>query len=322
MALKIISNQVVGRDSQFFLYAPNQPLANQVLDAVDLRYEGPYWITPVISFGRVLRPNLQPAGNSSTPPVSGAFKAIRLISRTTGLDTYVAVTNSDCTAGVNAWATAVDDVSGTVPTMPTVTIPAPVLTNPPVTTTGSGTSLTNTFYIPLPLNPNSKHYGCAFPWFNGQAPATAFPTSATSVSALVTALNTAYSGSGAYNVTFSQVGTTNTLKAVSVNSGTGTFITTLGMNITLTPVSYSVTPPTAPTVLTCDGVLINGVNTKFPGGGITVNSGNLSALVNAITPIFESAATFSYSSSAVSVVTVQVPTYLTLAGVSTAFEFM
>lgn len=324
MANYVQSNQVLLEDA-IYLGAPFTPqgIANKLISTVTTEIIGPYWLTPYVQNGVPIYPAMQPAYQTSVKPTPASVKALRLKSTETGIEMYIAILDTDCVTS-NTYATYANDTTGTLPTMPTVTVPGPLVQYAPV----SSTATSNTFYFPLPDNPNTLYYQCTSPWINGATPE-AFPTTANTPANLVTALNSTYGTT--HNATFSLVTTavpgspaTNyySIKVVSTVSGAGVQILMLGMQVALTPVTYTCTVPSYLSAVAADGCIVNGIDAPFVTGGIVIGDHNRSDLVNSLTPLFEKAASFALvSTNQVSVNTVLKPTYVTIAGADTSIVF-
>lgn len=198
------------------------PAASEVL--------GAYWILPIVNGGKYTTVEYQ-AATTATKPRADAAKVLRL-RYPDGRIMEIYILDTDCTssnANYNTFAYYADGLGGSLPVMPTVTVPLPIIQSGPVTNTPTGT---NTFYFTFPSNPNSLDYSIQGIWLNGLVPGATQPTDKDNVTDYATWANSNMSDYG----TWAEVNDT-TLSLVSTTSDTVP-VTKAGMIVALTAVPY------------------------------------------------------------------------------------
>lgn len=324
MAQYVLTDQVIIENGEYFGFPFNpQGIANKLIPTPTTEIIGPYWVTPYVQGGIPIYPAIEPAYQTSVKPNPSSVKCLRVKSTETGIETYFAILDTDCITS-NTYASLANDTTGGVPTMPTVTVPAPIIQVPPASSVGG----VNTFYVSIPDNPNSLVYKCPNVWVNG-ASAPAFPGATSTPAGLVSALNSTYGTD--YNATFTLITTTTptspsttiyTIQVASAATGGGVQMLLLGMNIALTPVTYTATVPSYLSAIAVNGCKINGTNALFFNPGIVIGDHNRYDLINSLVPLFEPAAVFTLlSTNKITVTTVLKPTYVTIGGVNTSILF-
>lgn len=289
MAIKFLqSNQVTNVNGEDFGY-PNNPNGLPLqIPCEDSQIIGAFWRIPQTQGDRLIGYQYLVADGSSTPPQPDALKILRVkLTNTAGITQVdFAILNTDNLASsspANQYAYLCDGLGGTLPVMPTVTIPAPILQSGPQITDATGD---NTFIFPFPDNPSGLLYTVFAAWFNGAAPTPTYaPSGITTAAQFVTWANTNWSTYGTWTNP-----STDIVKLYSP-VGAGTPVNNAGIVVYLTPVNYcfDLTAYSSPTS-------INGV--QFGTGSIIpvpafLLTNNPVTLMNVLIPIMSSRAIFS-----------------------------
>lgn len=254
--------------------------------------EAAYWMIPIVVGGVLTKFNWQIA-TGSVPPVLGCWKVLRLKNERQQWD--IAIANTDEIGGVSQWSTYADGLGGSLPSMPVVALPFPVIQDAPISSVLSGSTTTNTFYFTFPQNPNSLLYNISCAWFNGAAMVPAYaPAGITTPAQFVTWANTNLSAYG----TWSSNGLTVILSSPSTAV---TPVTIAGMNAQLVPKAYCLSLTSF-----LSGQNVNGISfgagpvNAFGAFQLTGSAASLQQLVTAITPFFETGAQFAIFASGAS----------------------
>lgn len=264
----------------------NIPTAQQGAFIIDA-----FWRIPVTLDGILINYQYQQAF-TSTKPKPDALKVLRVKYERDSWE--LAITDSDYVGTTNAFGTLADDLGGALATMPTVSIPFPIIQGRPVTTNTSGT---NTFVFAFPQNPLALLYSIPWPWFNGVAPATPYaPTGITTPALFVTWANTNWGMYGTW---------TSNGNIVTLSSPTSATIpvTRAGVLASLTPASWCLDLTSFSTPAAVNGMQL-GTATVIPFGAFMLSSANLQPLINAIQPHFESGAVFAITTTKINITTV------------------
>lgn len=226
---------------------------SKTLNCNNLQIIGAYWMIPWVEGNQVVKYTVEAAINTSTKPTPDSIKVLRVKDTSDGTDYHLAIATTDyvnTTSPPNQLAYLCDGSGGSLPTMPTATIPFPVIQFPPTSTDGTN----NVFTIPFPANPTSLLFSIPAPWFNGLAGSPAYsPAAKTTPAQFVTWANTNWSAYG----TWASSGNIVTLTSLVTN------VTEMGMQVALTPAAFcfDLTAYSTP-------ALVNGV--KF-GTGDTIS---------------------------------------------------
>lgn len=232
------SNQVLDVNGQAYLY-PNYVLGvvngiAKQLSCDNIVIVNSYWKIPWVVGTVVTKYTYELAVNTSTPPTSDSIKILLIKDKQDQTSYELAIANTDnmaVSSPPNQFAYLCNGLGGALNTMPTVTIPFPVVQFPP-TSTNSSTGA-NTFTFTFPANPLGLQYNIPAPWFNGIAGSPAYaPSGITTPAQFVTWANSNWS---AYGTWANPSGVIVTL--VSPTSA-GVFVTKAGMQIALQFRSY------------------------------------------------------------------------------------
>lgn len=233
------SNQVTAVNSNEFGF-PNNPNGVPLqIPCQNMEIIASYWRIPQYQGNRVTGYAFIVCSETSTKPTPDALKILRVkLTDTAGVTTVdmaiLDTDNNSYSSPPNQLAYLCDGLGGTLPVMPTVTIPAPIQQSTPQTTDANGN---NTFIYSFPSNPLGLLYTLNGAWFNGLAPYFAFnPAGITTVAQFVTWANSNWSNYGTFTA-LSAV----TLKLVS-NVGTVSPsdipVFASGISMDLTPVNF------------------------------------------------------------------------------------
>lgn len=293
--LFVQSNQVTNWNGLDFGYPNNtNGIINQI-PCEGTQIIGSYWRIPQTLGNRVIGYTYLVDNQTPNPPQADAIKILRVKLINNGGISQVdfAILNTDniaTSSPPNQFAYLCNGTGGTLPVMPTVVIPYPILQTGPVNTANNGT---NTFIYSFPSNPQGLTYTLQAVWFNGVAPAGftpgLVPSGVTTMAEMATYANTNWSTYG----TFSALSNT-TLQLLSPTSA-GTPVSNSGMNIDLTPVNwcFDLTGFGAGTPVTA---VQFGAGPILPltNGPITLTN-NPVTLLNALAPMVSSGTIFSTS---------------------------
>jgi hypothetical protein len=229
----IQSNQVLGVNGQKYIYpnyvtglnsGPNDPqTVKRTIQTQNIVIINSFWFIPQVQNGRVIGYAEETAINTSTPPTPDSIKILRIKDKQDQTEYDIAIANTDniaTSSPPNQFAYDADGLGGTLPVMPTVVIPFPVIQFPPTSVVGSN----NIFTFVLPNNPLGLEYNIPAAWFNGIASAPAYSPSATTPGAFVTWANTHWS---AYGTWANPTGVIITLTSATSNVSNAGFIAAL-----------------------------------------------------------------------------------------------
>ena len=225
----IISNQVTKVNAEEFGFPTNSGGTSMNIPVIGTQIIGSYWRIPQAQGSRFLGYQYKTAVETSTKPTPDSLKILRLKLTGEGGVTSIdiAITDTDNMAGStpqNQFAYLADGAGGTLPIMPTVTIPYPILQNGPQTTSGT----TNIFEFPFPANPAALLYNIQGLYVNGIALAAYVPTGITTVAGVSTYFNTNYSTYGTWS-------SSGDVLSLSSPTSAGVQALKVGMNVALTP---------------------------------------------------------------------------------------
>ena len=226
------SNQVVGVNGQAYLYPDYivgvvNGIAKQ-LNCLNMTIINSFWKIPYVVGTQVTKYTYEVAVNTSTPPTADSIKVLIIKDSSDQAEYELAIANTDNMAASsppNQFAYLCDGLGGSLPVMPTATIPFPVIQYGPVSTDGTD----NTFIFPFPSNPLGLKYSIPAPWFNGVAASPAYaPGSIVTAAQFVTWATSNWSGYG----TWTSSGNIVTLVSSVSN------VTKAGMQVALTPAAF------------------------------------------------------------------------------------
>lgn len=234
MDLFINSSQVVTVNGQDFQY-PNYITGvvsgiQKQLNCANMTIVNSFWKIPRVQGARVIGYTYLVAVNTSVPPTPDSLKVLRLKDKSDATEYEVAITPTDnvsSTSPICQFAYLCDGLGGSLPTMPTATIPFPMIQFDPVLV-ASGT---NTFKFAFPSNPLGLLYSIPAPWFNGALAPAYVPAGITTPALFVTWANSNWDDFG----TWTSSGNIVTLASASTDDIP---VTKAGMQIALTPKAY------------------------------------------------------------------------------------
>lgn len=233
------SNQVTAVNSNEFAW-PNEPNGVPLqITCQDTEIIASYWRIPQYQGNRVTGYAFIVCSETSTKPQPDALKILRVkMTNTAGITTVdmaiLDTDNNSYSSPPNQFAYLCDGLGGTLPVMPTVTIPIPIMQSVPQTTDANGN---NTFIFTFPSNPLGLLYTLNGAWFNGLVPYFAFnPAGITTVAQFVTWANANWSNYGTFTalsaVTFKLVSNVGTVSPSTVP------VFKAGISMDLTPVYF------------------------------------------------------------------------------------
>lgn len=230
------SNQVVQVNGNTFAFPNNINGVPQQIPCENTEIIASYWRIPQTEGNRVVGYVDIVAEETSVKPQPDALKVLRVkLTNTAGITTMdMAILDSDnisISSPPNYFAYLCDGTGGTLPVMPVVTVPYPIMQSLPQG--GTAPNGDNTFVFSFPSNPLGLLYTLNAAYFNGQVPYFAFnPSGITTIAQFVTWANSHWSNYGVFTalsaVTFQLVSsTTDSL-----------YVLEAGMNVDLTPVNF------------------------------------------------------------------------------------
>lgn len=298
------SDQVLEVNAQSYGY-PNYPNGvSKQIPCESVEIINSFWKIPVTLGNRVIGYNYLVA-TDDTKPQADAVKILRVKDTRDNTEYGFAIVDTDniaTSSPANEFAYLCDGTGGTLPVMPTVTIPIPILQSDPASTDTDGTT---NFVFPFPLNPNGLEYAIPYPWFNGVAPTTPYaPSGITTAAQFVTWANSNWSDYGTWASP-----TTNIVTLASATTDTIP-VTKAGMEITLTPTSYCLTLNASPDAV--NGIKISG--TVFAITPLSAGRTNRQALIDAIKHLFPGATFSTAVSTKINILTTQLPQTITYNG--------
>jgi hypothetical protein len=288
------SDQVLGQNGRKFIYLnyitgkvsdPSDPRTLRRQLAVDnMVIVNSYWWVPKVQNGHVIDYTELTAINTNIRPTPDSIKILRLKDKQDQSEYDIAIALVDNTTIVsspplptNMFAYLADGLGGTLPVMPTVTIPFPIIQFDPSSVSGGN----NTFTFVFPSNPLGLLYSIPAPWFNGAAGSPAYsPAGITTAAQFVTWATSNWSAYG----TWASTGDVVTLVCADTN------VTKAGMVIALTPANYcfDLTAYSTP-------ALVNQVKFGTTGTLISIPAFNLTndptVLINALNKIMSAEST-------------------------------
>lgn len=299
--LFVQSDQVVEVNAQSYQW-PNYPdgISKQI-PCENVEIINSFWKIPQMQGNRVVGYNYLVATDDQKP-TPDSLKILRVKDTRDNTEYGFAIADTDniaTSSPPNEFAYLCDGTGGTLPVMPTVTIPVPIMQSDPQSTATDGT---NTFLFPFPANPNALEYAIPYPWFNGVAPVTAYaPSGLTTVANVVTWANSNWGDYGTWSAA-----STNVLKLESATSDTIP-VSQAGMEVSLTATNFCLTLNVAADAV--NGIKISGQ--VYPITPMLAGRTNRQALIDAIRKYFPGA-TFSTSvTNKINVLTTQLPEAIT-----------
>ncbi len=232
----VLSNQVTNSNGNEFGW-PNNPNGfpqGQLIPCSNTEIVASYWRIPQYQGNRVTGYAYVIAQNTSVKPTPDALKVLRVkLTGYAGITTMdMAILDNDnmaISSPPNQFAYLCDGLGGTLPVMPLVTIPIPMMQSAPQTTDSTG----STFIFSFPSNPLGLEYTMNAAYFNDAVAYTPYvPTGITTVAGFVTWANSNWSDYG----TWAPLSLT-TFSLLSATSDTVP-VFKAGLNADLTPVDF------------------------------------------------------------------------------------
>lgn len=305
------SEQVVTVNAENFQW-PNQPngVAKQI-PCQNVEIVNSFWKIPTTLGNRVTGYNVIVA-NTSTKPTADSLKVLRVKDTRDNTEYEFAIVDTDnigTSSPPNQFAYLCDGLGGTLPVMPTVVIPAPIMQSKP-NNPANNTTGTNHFVFAFPANPLGLLYSIPFPWFNSVGPTTPYvPSGITTAALFVTWANSNWSTYGTWT-------SSGDIVTLASPVGAGIYVLLAGMQVYLTAVHYCVTLNASPDII--DGVKISNAFFKLPGGAISAGRTNIPAVIQAIKPLFPNAVITNNITNKIDILTTQLPQALSYQGVAVA----
>ncbi len=297
MAVPFVNtNQCLEVNGESFAY-PNYPNGiTKQIPVAGTEIVASFWRIPVTLGNRLIGWNKLVA-TDATKPTADSVKALR-VKAADNTEYEFAITDSDnvsSSSPVNQFAYLANGLGGSLPTMPTVTIPTPILQTGPQVTGTTG----RTFVFAFPTNPHALLYAIPYPWFNGVAPVQAYePAGITTAAQFVTWANT--SGKWDDYGTWSSVGDVVSL----LNADTDVIpLDFAGMQIALTPVHFCLT-------LNASADAVNGIKIDgaiMPITPLLAGRTNRQDLINAISKYFPDGVFTTLIANKIDVLTTRLP---------------
>jgi hypothetical protein len=226
--------QILGQNGIFYFYYnyvtglvcgvgdPNT--VTKQLQTSNVTIVNSFWLIPRVQNGRVIGYAVEAAINTSVPPTIDSCKALLVKDKQDVTSYYIAIANTDniaTSSPPNQFAYDADGLGGSLPVMPTVTLPFPVIQNPPTSVSGSN----NIFTFNLPNNPLGLLYSIPAAFFNGALSATPYaPSGITTPAGFVTWANAHWSAYGTWS---NPTGTIIQLTSATTNVSFAGFIAAL-----------------------------------------------------------------------------------------------
>lgn len=257
------SNQVVHVNGQDFAWPanPNGVPGGMSIPTLGTQVVGPYWRIPQTQGPRVIGFAYLVADNSTTKPQPDALKVLSL--KLTGeggvTNIIIAIADNDeypGTTPASQWAFLADGLGGTLPVMPTVTIPVPIMQqDAQVIDPSTGA---RTFIFVLPDNPLGLLYNVNGIWFNGLVPSPTYvPAGITTPAGFAAYGTTNWSDYGTWSATG------NVVKLVSPTSAVIP-VTKAGIDVNLTPTDFCFDLSAYSTPALVNGIRFGGTATIIP----------------------------------------------------------
>jgi hypothetical protein len=257
------SNQVVHVNGMDFAWPsnPNGVPGGMQIPTLGTQIIGSYWRIPQTQGPRVIGWTYLNADNTSVKPQPDALKILSL--KLTGeggvTNILIAITDTDnmpASTPPNQFAYLADGLGGTLPVMPTVTIPVPIMQQEAQIVDPSTGA--RTFIFALPVNPLGLLYTVNGIWFNGLAPTPAYvPTGITTPAGFAAYGTTNWSDYGTWTATG------NIVKLVSPTTAVIP-VTRAGIDIELTPKAYCFDLTAYSTPALVDGIRFGGTASIIP----------------------------------------------------------
>lgn len=285
------SNQVFEFNGQIFGY-PSNP--NGIPKSIACRSVsmGYYWLIPIVQGNRVVRYN-ELVAVDNVKPQPDAFKIQRLKDALDANTEYgIAVLDTDGITS-NTFVDSCNGCCGDTPTMPNVSIPAPIIQSGPASTTDG----VNRFVFPFPSNPFSYPIAVPYPWFNGAAgtPITAGDAVTTAAQAATWA-TTNWSDYG----TWTSSGDALILDSASTDT---VYVTKAGMQPALVPQSFCIDLSSFSIPAAVNGVKLGTGTTTLAVSPFMLSSTSGDTVINALKKYMPTA-TFTKSTGKVQVDTI------------------
>lgn len=290
------SNQVTEINGESFGW-PNYPNGiSKQIPVAGTEIVNSYWRIPVTQGNRVIGYNKLVA-TDATKPTADSLKVLR-VKASDNTEYEFAITDDDnvsTTTPANQFAYLANGLGGSLPVMPTVTIPTPILQSG----TQSSSSTGRVFVFAFPANPLGLLYAIPYPWFNGVAPVAAYaPAGITTAAQFVTWANTA--AKWPMYGTWSSVG--NVVSLLNTDSDTIP-LDLAGMEISLTAVHFCLT-------LNASADAVNGIKIDgaiMPITPLLAGRTNRQDLINAIQKYFPGSTFTTAIATKIDVLTTRLP---------------
>lgn len=150
MIQQVLTNQLFRSGGNYAYYPENPQILNPMTIQANSVTQGAWWVTPRIQTGVTYTPPQYQEAVDANKPSPDSFKVLRLIQVDTNNILEICILDTDCTSSnpnYSTWSYNVNGLGGSVPVMPLVTIPAPIIESGPV----SGTATTaRTFLFLFP----------------------------------------------------------------------------------------------------------------------------------------------------------------------------
>lgn len=282
------SDQVVTVNSQNWAW-PNNPNGTPMqIPCENTEIIGSFWRVPQMLGNRVIGYTDLTAVNQTVKPQADAIKVLRVkMIGNGGITTLdMAIADSDnvaTTSPPNQFAYLCDGSGGTLPVMPTVTIPIPIQQLGPQTT--DATTGDRTFIFPFPANPSGLLYNIQGIWLDGAAPTPAYVAAGkTTVANVVTYANANWSSFGTWSNP-----STNILKLVSATDDVQ-YVAKAGIVVSLAPAATCIDLTAFSTPVAVNGVKF-GTGDIIPVPAFLLTDNN-ATLYNVLRNIVSSGTTF------------------------------
>lgn len=227
------------------------------------RVENLAWAVPIVANGLLIGYDFTLV---ATKPSSDSVRVLRIYNNITKSTWWIVVADD---ATQDTFDSRCNACCGATPTMPTVTIPDPLICTD-VCADDSGDYI---FDFPIPANPNTLEYIVSGGTFNNAAATALSPDTFANVAALLAGVQADWSAYGTWSLE-----ATNTILRL-----TSTTTTCAGMNINLVPAEYCMLIPEDPTDV--NGITIGGSDIVFPQISFdNTTAANRNAIVDAISP--------------------------------------
>lgn len=305
MSVKFVqSNQVVEVLGQDYLW-PNYPNGiSKQIPCESVEIVNSFWKMPKTLGNRVIGYDYLVALDNQKP-TPDSIKILRVKDTRDNTEYGFAIVDGDnigTSSPANQFAYLCDGLGGSLPVMPTVTIPVPIMQSSPQSTDTDGS---NTFIFAFPANPNGLTYSIPYPWFNGVAPSTAYVSAGrTTVAQVVTWANSNWGDYGTWSAA-----STNTLKLVSATTD-NIFVSKAGMEVSLIPVHYCITLNATPDPV--NGIKISGH--VYSITSVSADRTNRAALINAIKKVMPGTVFTTSIATKIDAYTTQLPQTITQNG--------